>query len=127
MDVSITQWGKMTRQCSCGLVVSLLGCSGVRYILIAMITRGIVKDYTMTTTFERILMQVRRKLHLLTPWCRVLLERVTGLQLVKKFPAFYGTQRFITALTSVRHLSLSWASPVQSTQCVCVCVCVDSY
>jgi hypothetical protein len=37
------------------------------------------------------------------------------LQLVKKFPAFHGTRRFITALTSVRHLSLSWASPIQST------------
>ena len=36
-------------------------------------------------------------------------------KLVKKFPAFYGTRRFITALTSVRHLSLSWASPIQST------------
>ena len=52
--------------------------------------------------------------YLLTPWCRVLLEKLTGLQLVKKFPAFYGTRRFITALTSVRHLSLSWASPIQS-------------
>ena len=51
----------------------------------------------------------------LTPWCRVLLEKLTGLQLVKKFPAFHGTRRFITALTSVRHLSLSWASPIQST------------
>ena len=53
--------------------------------------------------------------YLLTPWCRILLEKLTGLQLVKKFPAFYGTRKFITALTSVRHLSLSWASPVQST------------
>ena len=53
--------------------------------------------------------------YLLTPWCRVLLEKLTGLQLVKKFPAFYGTQRFITALTSVHHLSLTWASPIQST------------
>ena len=52
--------------------------------------------------------------YLLTPWCRVLLEKLTGLQLVKKFPAFHGTWRFITALTSVRHLSLSWASPIQS-------------
>ena len=50
--------------------------------------------------------------YLLTPWCRVLLEKLTGLQLVKKFPAFY--ERFITALTSVRHLSLFWASPIQS-------------
>ena len=53
-------------------------------------------------------------LYLLTPWCRVLLDKLTGLQLVKKFPAFHGTRRFITALTSVRHLALSWASPIQS-------------
>ena len=52
--------------------------------------------------------------YLLTPWCRVLLEKLTGLQLVKKFPAFHGTRKFITALTSVCHLSLSWASPIQS-------------
>ena len=52
--------------------------------------------------------------YLLTPWCRALLEKLTGLQLVKKFPAFHGTPRFITALTTVRHLSLSWASPIQS-------------
>ena len=36
------------------------------------------------------------------------------LQLVKKFPTFYGTLRFITAFTSVRHLSLSWARSIQS-------------
>ena len=53
--------------------------------------------------------------YLLTPWCRVLLEKLTGLQLVKKFPAFHGTRRFITAVISVRHLSLSWVSPIQST------------
>jgi hypothetical protein len=34
-------------------------------------------------------------------------------QLTIKFPAFYGTWSFITAFTSARHLSLSWASPVQ--------------
>ena len=52
--------------------------------------------------------------YLLTSWCRFLLEKLTGLQLVKKFPAFHGTRRFITTLSSVRHLSLSWASPIQS-------------
>ena len=51
---------------------------------------------------------------LLTPWCRVFLEKLTALQLVKKFLAFHGTRRFITALTRVRQLSLSWASPIQS-------------
>jgi hypothetical protein len=42
--------------------------------------------------------------NLLTPWSRVLLEKITGLQLVKKFPAFYGIQSFITALTSARYM-----------------------
>ena len=52
--------------------------------------------------------------YLPTQWCRVLLEKLTGLQLVKKFTGFHGTRRFITAITSVRHLSLSWVSPIQS-------------
>ena len=52
--------------------------------------------------------------YLLTPWSRVLLEKLTGFQLVKKFPAFFGTRRFITAVTSARHLSLSWAISIQS-------------
>jgi hypothetical protein len=39
--------------------------------------------------------------YLLTPRCRVPPEQLTGLQLVKKFPASHGTRRFITALTSV--------------------------
>jgi len=51
---------------------------------------------------------------LVTPWSRVFLENLTGFQLVKKFPEFYGTRRFITAFTSARHLSLSWASSIQS-------------
>ena len=58
--------------------------------------------------------KARYTFYSLTAWCRVLLEKLTGLQLVKKFPAFRGTRRFITAFTSVRHLSLSWASPIQS-------------
>ena len=45
--------------------------------------------------------------YLLTPCNRVLLEKLTGSQPVKKFPAFYGTRRFITAFTSARHLSLT--------------------
>jgi len=53
---------------------------------------------------------IPKSTYLFTPRCRVLPE-----QLVKKFPAFQGTRRFITALTSVRHLSLSWVSPIHST------------
>ena len=45
--------------------------------------------------------------YLLTPCSRVLLEKLTGSQPVKKSPAFYGTRRFVAAFTSARQLSLS--------------------
>ena len=38
-------------------------------------------------------MKVKNRTHSLTPWCRVLLEQLTGLQLVNKFPAFRGTPK----------------------------------
>jgi len=52
--------------------------------------------------------------HSLIPWSRILLEKLTDSQLVKKFPSFYETRRFITAFTRARHLSLSWTSSIQS-------------
>ena len=72
------------------------------------------KYHNVFYTFDVIMLLYFSLPYLLTPWCRVLLDKLTGLQLVKKFPAFHGTRRFITALTSFRHLSLSWASPIQS-------------
>jgi len=67
-------------------------------------------DKLYTSTYIR----TYRYTYLLTPYSRVLLVNLTGSQLVKKFPAFYGTRRFITAFTNARHLSLSWASSIQS-------------
>jgi hypothetical protein len=51
--------------------------------------------------------------YLLTPWSRVLPEKLKRPKLLKKFPAFYRTRRFITAFTRARHLSLSWARLIQ--------------
>jgi hypothetical protein len=45
--------------------------------------------------------------YLLTPWSRVLLEKLTGSAASQEIPAFYGIRKFITVLTSARHLSLS--------------------
>ena len=42
-----------------------------------------------------------------TPCNQVLLQKLTGSQLVKKLPAFYGIRRIIIAFTSAHHLSLS--------------------
>jgi len=44
---------------------------------------------------------------LFTPWSRVLLEKLTGFAVSQEIPRIFGTRRFITVLTSARHLSLS--------------------
>lgn len=36
-------------------------------------------------------------------------EKQTALQLVRKFPSFYGIRRFITVFTTSRHWSLFWS------------------
>ena len=51
----------------------------------------------------------------LTPWSRVLLEKLIFSQLVKKFSAFYGTRMFITTFISARHLP--YPEPDQSSPC----------
>jgi len=49
---------------------------------------------------------IMHKTHIITkqtPCSKVLLEKLTVTQLVKKFHAFYGTQRFITVFTRAHH------------------------
>ena len=90
---------------------------------VTILTRNLCTALTGRKTTENINSHAQEKnLHvtpsvtyLLTPWSRVLLKKLTGLQLVKKFPAYYRTRKFLTALTSERHLPLSWASSTQST------------
>ena len=53
--------------------------------------------------------------YLLTPGGTAFLEKLTGFQLVKKFPVCYETRRFITTFTRARHLSLSWPIPPHPT------------
>ena len=52
--------------------------------------------------------------YLLTPWSRVLLQKLTGSAASQEIPSIFGTQMFITVLTSARHLSISWANFIQS-------------
>jgi len=58
--------------------------------------------------------RTKNQARILTLWSRVLVEGLTSSQLVKKFPAFYGTRRFITAFTSAWHLSPSCARTIRS-------------
>ena len=43
----------------------------------------------------------------LTARRRVILQKITSSKLVKKYPAIYGTWRFITAITKAGHMSLN--------------------
>jgi hypothetical protein len=54
------------------------------------------------------------RLHLLTQWSRVLLDKLNGSQIIKKIPTFYRSRRFITAFTRAHYLVLFWASSIQS-------------
>ena len=45
--------------------------------------------------------------HLLTPWSRDPLEKLTGSAASREIPRIFGTRRFLTVPTSARHLSLS--------------------
>ena len=51
--------------------------------------------------------------YLLTPWSRVLLEKLTGSAASQEIPRLFGTRRFLTVPTSARHLSQSWANSIQ--------------
>jgi len=42
-------------------------------------------------------------------------SEVTVIQLVKKFPTFYGTRRFVAVFTKATHRSSSWARWIQSS------------
>ena len=54
--------------------------------------------------------------YLLTPWSSVLLEKLTVSAASQEIPRIFGTRRFITVLTSARHMFLSWANSIQSPQ-----------
>jgi hypothetical protein len=67
----------------------------ITYLLTYLLTHSLTHSLTYSLT------------HSLTPYSTGLLEKLTVFQLVKKFPTFYETGRFINAFTSARYLSLS--------------------
>ena len=114
-------------QTTLGVAERTATLTGARFIAPNVITPGCTKTFTSRVPLclctDYILRHAKcctaqytyLLTYLLILWCRVLPEKLTGLQLVKKFPAFHGTRRLITALTSVRQLSiLGQPNPVYS-------------
>ena len=61
--------------------------------------------------------KIRTYTYLLTVWSTVLLEKLTGFAANQEIPRIlWKTRKFITVLTSARHLSLSWANSIQFSQ-----------
>ena len=90
----------------CSYVLHILECLMSMYKKLNSLCPYYLLTYLLTCLLTYLLT------YLLTPSSRVL-EKLTGSQLVK-FPAFYGTQRFLIVYTSAHHLSVSWAKSVQS-------------
>jgi len=52
-----------------------------------------------------------------SPWSKVLLEKLVVSQLAKKFTKFYGNRKFIAVFTTAHHLSLSWSTLLKLMHC----------
>jgi len=50
-----------------------------------------------------------------TPWSRVVREKLLVARLITISPVFYGIRRCITVSTTARHWTLSWVTWIQST------------
>ena len=66
----------------------------------------LLTNLQITSVFIKTAKLIANQLINLTAWNRIS-EKLIGPQVVKKFPAFYGTKNFVTAFTRTRHLSLS--------------------
>jgi hypothetical protein len=76
-------------------------------ILCSSINHGMINKDTKV----KFIFQLLKLTHSVT-WA--LLEKPPIVQLLKNFPAFYGTRRFITVFTRALHWSLFWARSIQS-------------
>jgi hypothetical protein len=69
-------------------------------------------DYFSSSPFSSLVKMIP---NLLTPWSRVLLEKLIVTHLAKKFFPLYENPRFITIFTKDRYRFLSWSKCTQST------------
>jgi hypothetical protein len=102
---------KMEATCSCKMLVDFQWTSQ-RYtpedrtlhplVLFCIISKAIEIISTQRTLTGKVYVLSKTQGHLflsLTPWIRVLFEKLLVCQLVKKFLAFYGNQMFITVFS----------------------------
>jgi hypothetical protein len=115
-----------------GLTVCTYLCSEALFVLTYVLTHSLTHTLTHTHTHTHTLthtlthththtlthslthLLTHTLTHSLTPCSRFPLEKLTDLQPVNKFPALYETRMFITAFTSPRQLSISWAITIHS-------------
>ena len=63
-----------------------------------MFAEGTSKDDSLHSTMDLLTYLLT---YLLTPWSRVLLEKLTGSAASQEIPCIFGTRRFITVFTKV--------------------------
>ena len=99
--------GQVRKHAECLVLLQMLRCSAGSAYSCTILTQ-------LQPASSNLLYFFHTTAYLLTPWSRVLLDKLTGSAASQEIPRIYGTRRFITVLTSARHLSLSWANSIQS-------------
>ena len=91
---------------SCSLHSLILECrSNVTFIIIVLTVHSY---FEFNAALKYVIYKANVLLtYLLTPWSRVLLEKLTGSAASQDILCIFGTRMFLTVLTSARHLSLS--------------------
>ena len=71
--------------------------------------------YTVPQLKNGVTYNVRTLCHFLNPRSRVLFQKLRVPQILKIFPAFYKTWRFLNLFTKAHHMLLFWSRSTQST------------
>jgi hypothetical protein len=99
---------------ACLAVVSVRG----REIGICVDCKGLVSPYSKNDAARWVLMYCWLAGYISQIPCSIVLEVLTGPQLVEKFSAYDGIRRCIAVLARARHLSLFWARLIHSTHAI---------
>jgi hypothetical protein len=87
--------------------------TGIFHLTFLTLVTGIYEGWLQDCYWSQTML-TNTSLYVTHSWSWTLLEKLPIVHLLKSFPAFYGTRRFITVPKRALHWSLSWARSIKS-------------